>query len=242
MHWVELANILRAALGKVQRIHLLVSCVWRGSGFEFRLIAEMSLGSPKMRLRHVSLWAALLLMLCTAMAQAQDSGPRQGLMWNRTGLPAVFPLQVKTRPGQNYVLLLSDAQTDADVLAAYITGGAFFRVLVPPGTFRVRFASGITWQGKEAMFGRHGQTKVIELPEALTFEVIGLRRKAGHLIDLTTLDAGDLAQAETHALQICQYFGLGQGAFAARSLKRSSLGGRDPHSDLTIRSRYCLPS
>jgi len=59
------------------------------------------------------------------MAQAQGDGPRPGLMWNRTGLPAVFPLQVKTRPGQNYVLLLSDEQTDADALAAYITGGAF---------------------------------------------------------------------------------------------------------------------
>ncbi|MEP3442888.1 MAG: hypothetical protein ABJN72_15520 [Sulfitobacter sp.] len=179
-------------------------------------------------------------MLCAVMAQAQGDGPRPGLMWNRTGLPAVFPLQVKTRSGQNYVLLLSDEQTDADVLAAYITGGAFFRVLVPPGTFRVRFASGITWQGEEAMFGRHGQTKVIEMPEALTFEVIGLRRKAGHLIDLTKVDLGDQVQAEARSLQICHYLGLGKDAFAGRLPKQSGLRHEDPHLGLTIRSRYCF--
>lgn len=100
-----------------------------------------------MRLRYVSLWGALFLMLCAVMAQAQGDGPRPGLMWNRTGLPAVFPLQVKTRSGQNYVLLLSDEQTDADVLAAYITGGAFFPRVGPAGDFSCALCFGDNMAG-----------------------------------------------------------------------------------------------
>lgn len=90
------------------------------------------------------------------------------------------------------------------------------------------------------MFGREGQTKVIELPEVLTFEVIGLRRKAGHLIDLTGLDAGKAAQAPIRSLQICQYFGLDGDAFAGRTQEKHQPGQQ--HFDLAIRSRYCFPS
>lgn len=155
-------------------------------------------------MRRAWLYIAVLLVLVAQGAWAESSGPRPGLMWNRTGLPAVFPLQVKTRVGQDYVLLLSDAQTGADVLAAYIEGGQFFRVLVPPGTFMVRFASGVTWQGEDAMFGRHGETQVIKMPEPLTFEVVGLRVKAGHLIDIRDVSPGETAQLTHGPVRICQ--------------------------------------
>ncbi len=140
----------------------------------------------------VSLFLAPVLLMAQTVP-LDDDKPRQGLMWNRTGLPAVFPLHVKTTIGEDYVLLLSDPQTGADVLAAFIVGGRFFRVLVPPGTFRVRFAAGVTWQGADTMFGRAGQTRIIEMPELLTFEVKGLRTKSGHLIDLTNSSVGELA-------------------------------------------------
>jgi len=135
-------------------------------------------------------------------AQTESSKhPSHGLMWNKTGLPAVFPLQVKTTKGKNYVLLLSDPQTGADVLAAYITGGQFFRVLVPPGTFRVRFAYGVTWLDDGAMFGEAGKTNIIEMPEPMTFQVLGLGRKTGHLIDLTRDQPSRMTQAR---LSNCQ--------------------------------------
>ncbi len=80
-----------------------------------------------------------------AEAAGQDE-PRRvdvtpGLMWNRSGLPAIFPLQVKTSAGNNYFLTLIDAETGKKTLAAFIIGGEFFKVLVPPGTFVVRFSS-----------------------------------------------------------------------------------------------------
>lgn len=196
-----------------------------------------------MRSRYADLCAVLLLVLSAAMAQAKDDPPRQGLMWNRTGLPAVFPLQVKTLVGQNYVLLLSDYQSNADVLGAYIIGGEFFRVLVPPGTYRVRFASGIKWQGEDKMFGTLGQTKVIEMPEPLTFEVVGLRTKKGHLIDLTTLASGEATQATNSPLHICQSIMLAaKNEFAALSegAQRQSRLPRPIYHK--VRSRYCWQS
>lgn len=148
--------------------------------------------------------AAILLVAQMTPARVSAEGntqPKHGLMWNKTGLPAVFPLQVKTTSGKNYVLLLSDMESGADVLAAFITGGKFFRVLVPPGTFRVRFASGVSWRDDGTMFGAHDKTRIIEMPEPMTFKVLGLSKKGGHLIDLTKLDPGQMTQM---GLSICQ--------------------------------------
>ena len=151
--------------------------------------------------------AAVVLVLLMAFAlpiHAQNARPDPGLMWNRTGLPAVFPLQVKTSVGRDYVVLLSNTETNADVLAAYIVGGAFFRVLVPPGRFRVRFATGVDWKDENTMFGKEGETQIIEMPEPLTFEVQGLAVKRGHLIDLTDYAAGETAQIPLAPVRICQ--------------------------------------
>jgi hypothetical protein len=150
------------------------------------------------------LLAALPIGVFAQTTPEQSGTPDHGLMWNRTGLPSVFPLQVKTNAGESYVLLLSDPETGADVLGAFIVGGRFFKVLVPPGTYRVRFASGVRWQGDDTMFGRRGETKIIEMPESLTFEVRGLRTKAGHLIDLTDVGDGDLADLRIAPSAICQ--------------------------------------
>ena len=75
---------------------------------------------------------ALLLTFATSLpAWAQDR-PRAGLMWNRSGLPATLPLVVKTTPGRDHVVFLGD-DDNGDIMAGYIRGGDFFRLLVPPG-------------------------------------------------------------------------------------------------------------
>ena len=125
--------------------------------------------------------------------KGQGAAPPAGLMWNRTGLPAVFPLQVKTAPGRDYRVTLIDAGTGDPALAAYIKGGAFFKVLVPPGTYRLRFAAGQVWQGEEALFGRGDKTERFELSETLTFETRGMGVKAGHVVDLTARGPGRMA-------------------------------------------------
>ncbi|WP_347311487.1 hypothetical protein [Defluviimonas sp. SAOS-178_SWC] len=124
----------------------------------------------------------------------------EGLMWNRSGLPAKLPLQIKTVAGADYLLHLRDMGTGQDVLAAYIRGGEFFRVLVPPGLFELHFASGTDWRGEAALFGPATRRFVLDPP--LAFGATATKR-VGHLVDLRNL--GDVT---TRDFAICQRFAL----------------------------------
>lgn len=119
-----------------------------------------------------------LLLAAPAMAETRP----QGLMWNRSGLPATLPLQVRSDAGQDYFLTLIDPDTGKAVLAAYVRGGSVFRVLVPPGDWRVALAQGSGWRGEKALFG--AQTRHIRIDTPLHFGVGGVSRRVGNLIDL----------------------------------------------------------
>lgn len=124
----------------------------------------------------------------------------QGLMWNRSGLPASLPLQIKTVAGADYLLHLRDTGTGRDVLAAYIRGGAFFRLLVPPGRYELQFAYGTDWKGEATLFGPETRRFVLDPP--LNFGA-SATKKEGHLVDLR--DLGDIM---TRDFAICQRFAL----------------------------------
>lgn len=145
-----------------------------------------------------------VLLLCLVPLALKAEPPQAGLMWNRTGLPAVFPLQVKTPEGADYYLSLSDAETGEAALAAYIAGGDFFKVLVPPGRYVLRFVSGERWQGEERLFGPGGQTQRFELPHPLEFAIRGAGVKAGHLVTLSRDLPGGGLQAAVKNQYICQ--------------------------------------
>ncbi|MGK7654042.1 hypothetical protein ACSQ76_16980 [Roseovarius sp. B08] len=168
---------------------------------------HLSFAQPVQRryIRHMRLVLALLtlLPLTLAAAVAADERPDPGLMWNRTGLPLTFPLQVKTAPGADYIVTLHHAETDEAALAAYITGGVFFRVLVPPGTYRLRFDYGSIWDREEARFA---DQRTLTLKAPLTFETRGIGRKAGHLVDLTglNLEQDSAAAPRTREQVFCQ--------------------------------------
>lgn len=165
----------------------------------------MLLGMARSKLLR---WLFVVALLAGSPAAAQSP---HGLLWNRSGLPAVFPLQVQTAPGEDRSLLLIDAQTGEQVLAAFIEGGRFFRVLVPPGRYRVRLASGDMWAEGERVEGERAEGERVEsdagpeqrgfeLPEPLTFEVTGAGRKAGYRIDLR----GGTDEVEVTSQGICQ--------------------------------------
>lgn len=151
--------------------------------------------------RTVAVLLFWLAVVCAMSAAAE--APRHGLMWNKTGLPAVFPLQVKTKDVENYYVTLVDAETGAPALAAYIEGGRFFKVLVPPGEFDVHFASGKNWENEETLFGIVGTTK-FSLALPLKFTVVGTSIKAGHIIDLTELPSRIILAGS----YICQRYAL----------------------------------
>lgn len=149
----------------------------------------------------------LFILIAPAVAASDRVDQRPGLMWNRSGLPAVFPLQVKTPAGADYFLVLTDTTTGEAALAAYIRGGSFFRVLVPPGTFTLRFASGQIWRGEEALFGPDDKTEVFDFGQPLTFSAQGIGTKAGHLVTIDRQPNGDLASLTVRGQFICQVEG-----------------------------------
>ena len=151
-------------------------------------------------IERLRLWPLVLLVALLMPLAALADTPRQGLMWNRSGLPAVFPLILKTSPGHDYFVLLRRVDDGTAVLAAFARGGAFFRVLVPPGSFQVSIRRGVGWQGEDKVFGPDTEDVSPKVP--LTFAVRGLRTKVGHIIDLRG-DAQGVLAAVSGAM-ICQ--------------------------------------
>ncbi len=140
----------------------------------------------------------LAMTLAAAVGALSETTPKVGLLWQNTGLPAVFPLIVKTNPGADYYLRLHAVDTDEAKLAAYAVGGSFFKVLVPPGTYNLRVASGTDWQGETDLFGP--DTHWIDVPGPLTFEVRDHSTKSGHMIDLRDQEGAPVVEARF----ICQ--------------------------------------
>jgi len=75
-------------------------------------------------------------------------------------------------------------------------------VLVPPGTYEVRLDHGTGWRGEDGLFGPG--TERFVLPEPLTFEVVGLSRKRGHVLDLRGVFAEGDVTAAHDPISICQ--------------------------------------
>lgn len=142
-------------------------------------------------------------LLALSLASAAER-PVTGLLWRSGDTPAVFPLQVRTRAGRDYHLVLVDAESGTETLAAYVRGGEFFRVLVPPGRYELSFAYGTDWQGEAALFGPGKDTGKISLSAPLTFGVAGLGRKFGHQVDLRGGTPGAPELAGISAQALCQ--------------------------------------
>lgn len=195
-----------------RRTDLLACGWWRCSCVPLAIAATGKGAEVRNPIRKPGLLAVALVLLTgliVPVARAVEEGiPPAGLMWNRTSLPAVFPLQVKSPPGREYYLRLIDVETGAPALAAYFEGGAFFRVLVPPGTFRLIFAAGTGWRGEDDLFGPGEATQLFELRRPLTFETRGLDTKAGHIVRLIEGRPGEIVEAAVKGQVICQTFRL----------------------------------
>lgn len=79
-----------------------------------------------------------------------------------------------------------------------------FKVLVPPGMFRLSFATGDVWYGEENLFGAGADTQAFELNKPLTFKIRSLSIKAGHLLRILELKPGQTVQAAVKDQLICQ--------------------------------------
>ena len=150
----------------------------------------------------VVLAAILGIGALATRAGEPTSGLAHGLLWRNSPLAAVFPLVVQTPEGRDFYLRVEDAETGEAVLAAGITGGQFFRVLVPNGRFVLDFTYGTDWRGEEEGFAPAPNTGALRIDSPLSFGVEGLARKAGHVVTLTEQEGAFTVAAKGQA--ICQ--------------------------------------
>jgi hypothetical protein len=119
------------------------------------------------------------------------------LIRNATGLPLVFPLQIRSVPGTDYHVVLRDAENGTIALEAALEGGRFFRVLAPPGQFNLHLTRrDTTTQAPDVSLG------------TLDFGVSGLGTKAGYTVDLTRLWID--GKIDVRPFNICQGLALEQ--------------------------------
>lgn len=184
--------------------------------------------------------STLLLAITLALPLWADERPRAGLMWNRSGLPATLPLVVRTVPGRDYAVFMIDPDSGQAVMAGYIHGGAFFRLLVPPGTWHIRFAHGRDWQDEETLFGP--LTQWTDMDQPMTFGA-GVARKHGYIIRLIESD-GRMKVASAGPLDLCQELTLTTEMIALDDERDNpnrlpTPGLRRLEFDLDTRNRVC---
>ncbi len=69
----------------------------------------------------------------------------------------IAPLSIVTSTGLNYFVKIVDATTNQTIIEGYIIGGMTLDINVPLGSYRLKYASGNTWCGKNELFGSKTQ-------------------------------------------------------------------------------------
>jgi hypothetical protein len=88
-----------------------------------------------------------------AVACAGASPPWTGLYASYNPLERVSRLTIKTSPGGYYFVKLEDSVTARPVMTFFMRGGETLQQAVPEGEFVLKYATGDTWCGEQALFG-----------------------------------------------------------------------------------------
>jgi hypothetical protein len=109
----------------------------------------------------------------TAPLPPPAARPASGVLENRTGRSLEAPFSINTSPEADYFLKLVDATTGRDAITIYVRGGQPLEVLVPFGSYRLRYASGETWRGPAHLFGPGELTSYNASDAVFNFAVSG---------------------------------------------------------------------
>ncbi|GLH73135.1 hypothetical protein GETHLI_16370 [Geothrix limicola] len=89
--------------------------------------------------------------------------------WLQLG-PEIRPTvswRIDTEPGQDYVLTLLDAKSQALALTLYLRGGETYQGLAPEGSFELAYVTGSHWYGQQQGFGPGAK----QVKPGLTYQV-----------------------------------------------------------------------
>lgn len=115
----------------------------------------------------------------------------QGVQGKFTKDKAIAPLQIITPLSEeNYFIKIVDAFSSKVVMTLFVYGGQKFETKVPLGSYRIRYASGVTWYGEDNLFG--AQTTFSEADDVFVFSV-SESKISGYTIQLIPQLNGNLS-------------------------------------------------
>ncbi len=123
-----------------------------------------------------------------------------GVMWYYVDWPRLAPLTVVTSPGSDYYVKLEDFATGSTVLDAYAVGGRPLEMEVPLGVYRLKYASGDVWRGREHFFGPGNLTSYAASDQPFKFEDRG-SYYSGYTVELILQSGGNLSTKKLSASQ-----------------------------------------
>jgi hypothetical protein len=106
----------------------------------------------------------------------------------RPSVKPVAPLGIKSRSGSNYYVKLVNLRGQT-AMTAFIRGGQYFEMLVPLGTYELKYAAGNTWYGEHQLFGQN--TVYSKANELFDFTFDGTRY-SGYTVELIMQTNGNL--------------------------------------------------
>jgi len=92
-----------------------------------------------------------------------------GIIWTNMDREGTSPFAIVTSPGSDYYLKLVDSFSGAEKMGIFVRGGQKIEVLVPTGSYHMRYAAGKTWRGVDHLFGPDGLTSYQKSESTLAF-------------------------------------------------------------------------
>ena len=157
----------------------MIGCIFNLLTLPIRLIFGGRGGSPMggmLKLGLILVIVVVLLRSCTGIHPASQSSavrrsvstdgrslvvttpPSFGKPHYYTSESNVAPLRISTQSGCNYFVVLKDSKTKVTKVDVFLQGGQDAEFMVPAGEYEIEYSAGITWYGKEDLFGPETQT------------------------------------------------------------------------------------
>lgn len=89
----------------------------------------------------------------TPFAEPVVPFPKSGTIRTAGNKTGVAPFEIVAPSGDDYYIKMVDALTGDSKVVVFVHGGQRTEVLVPVGTYEIRYASGSTWYGENYLFG-----------------------------------------------------------------------------------------
>ena len=128
-------------------------------------------------------------------SQPTFNKPAQPLPWNgairnQTSASREAPLEIRTSPGNHYLVKLEDVSSKQNVIDVFVHGGNTVKIKVPLGSYLIKYASGEIWYGYQYYFGP--ETSYNKADQIFHFRVEG-RQVSGYTITLYRVSDGNLS-------------------------------------------------